>query len=290
LEKLDEKKLSKKAFVFEDIDGKQKEIPSEKEKWYSIKAKALEKLERYKDCIDLCENSLTDIDGFHYSGDIWQKRRIALCKYKLGRKDEAAEGLELILQQRKEWFIQHELARIYYELGKNKKAIKVAIDSALNFGKDENKWELFLLLARLLVANNRLDEAKMHLLFAAELRKKNEWKIPENLAEEVNKLKLDINDPINIGQLRTKLKSFWENEKYSALPKMAGTVKTILKNGKAGFISGSDGKNYYFNISSFKGAKNKLARGLMVSFVIEDSYDKKKKMRSKAATHIYEIQ
>jgi len=290
LEKLDENGLSKEPFIIEDVDGKQKEIPSEKEKCYSINAKALEKLGRYKDCMDLCENALADIDGFHYSGDIWLKRRIALCKDKLGRKDEAAEGLELILQQRKEWFMQHELARIYYELGKNEKALTVAIDSALNFGKDENKWELFLLLARILIVDNMLDVARMHLLFAAKLRKKKEWSIPENLAGEINKLDLDINDPIDIRELRSKLKGFWENEKYSALPKMDGTVKTILKNGKAGFISGSDGKDYYFNISSFKGAINRLARGLKVSFVIEASYDKKKKIRSKAATHIREIQ
>ena len=110
------------------------------------------------------------------------------------------------------------------------------------------------------------------------------------MAEEINKLDLDINDPTDIRELRVKLKGFWENEKYSALPKMEGTVKAILKNGKAGFISGSDEKDYYFNISSFKGAINRLARGLRVSFVIEDSYDKKKQMRSKAATHVREIQ
>ena len=70
---------------------------------------------------------------------------------------------------------------------------------------------------------------------------------------------------------------------------MDGTLKTILKNGKAGFISGSDRKDYYFKLSSFKGPKNRLTEGLKVSFIIEDSYDKKKQMRSKAATHVREI-
>ncbi len=289
LEKLDENGLSKEPFVIEDIDGKQKGIASEKEKWFSIKAKALEKLGRYEECMDLCENALGDIDRFHYSGDIWLRRRIALCKGKLGRKDEAAEGLKLILQQRKEWFIQHELARIYYELGKNEEALTAAIDSALNFGKDENKWELFLLMARILREANRLDAARMHLLFAAKLRGEKEWSIPENLAEEINTLDLDIKDPIKIRDLRINLKEFRENEKYSALPEMDGTLKTILKNGKAGFISGSDRKDYYFKLSSFKGPKNRLTEGLKVSFIIEDSYDKKKQIRSKAATHVREI-
>ena len=175
-------------------------------------------------------------------------------------------------------------------MGKNDKALTVAIDSALNFGKDENKWELFLLLAQILIADSRLDAGRMHLLFAAKLRKEKGWKIPENLAGEINKLDLDINDPADIRGLRTKLKGYWENERYSALPKMYGTVKTILKNGNAGFISGSDGKDYYFKIRSFKGAIKKCTRGLKVSFVIEDSYDRRKKIRSKAATRIREIQ
>ena len=290
LEKLDENGISKEPFVVKDSDDKQKEIPSDKEKWYSIKAKALEKLGRYEDCVALCENALADVDRFHYSGDIWLKRRIALCKDKLGRKDEAAEGLEIILQQRKEWFMQNELARIYYELGKNEKALTVAIDSALNFGRDENKWGLFLLLARILSDDSKLDEAKMHLLFAAKLRKEKEWRIPDNLAEEIRKFGIDINDPIDMRKLRTKLKGFWENEKYSALPKMDGTIKTILRNGKAGFISGSDRKDYYFKLSSFKGPKKRLAEGLKVSFIIEDSYDKKKELRSKIATHVRESQ
>ena len=70
---------------------------------------------------------------------------------------------------------------------------------------------------------------------------------------------------------------------------MNGTIKNILKDGKAGFITGSDGQDYYFRVHSVKGPKNKIARGLKVSFLIEDSYDKKKNIKSKAATHIREI-
>ena len=68
LEKLDDEKLSKEAFIFKNVDGEQKETPSEKEKWYSIKAKAIEKLECYEDCIDLCEKALADIMGRLQSG------------------------------------------------------------------------------------------------------------------------------------------------------------------------------------------------------------------------------
>ncbi len=112
----------------------------------------------------------------------------------------------------------------------------------------------------------------MHLLFAAKLRKVKEWSIPDNLAEEIRKFGIDINDPIDMRKLRTKLKEFWENEKYSALPKMDGTIKTILRNGKAGFISGSDRKDYYFKLSSFKGPKKRSAEGITVPFSYRETF------------------
>ena len=70
---------------------------------------------------------------------------------------------------------------------------------------------------------------------------------------------------------------------------MDGTIKTIFTNRKAGFISGENGKDYYFKINSFKGDKKILKSGLKVSFILEDSYDKKKKIKTKAAANVREI-
>lgn len=289
LDRLDMKSLSDEVYQFIGGDGKQREVQSEREKWYAIKTKALEKLGRHKECIEICKEALETILKFHYHNDVWFKRRIALSKANLGDKQNAAEELEKILQRKKEWFIQHEIATIYYELGNNKKALNYAIDAALNFGKNENKWELFFLMAQILIAQGRIDDAKEHFIFAAKVRVEQEWKIPEKLEKMLTEYKIDISTSKKRSELLKKLRLLWEAEKYSSLPSMDGTVKTILKNGKAGFISGENGKDYYFKTNSFRGNKKRLERGLKVSFIIEDSFDKKKKIKTKAATHIKEI-
>jgi len=288
LDKLDQNNLSDEPYRFIGADGKHREVQSEKEKWFAIKTKSLEKLGRYEECTDICKEALEIISNFHYNNDVWFKRRIALSKAYLGDKQKAAEELETILQRKKEWFIEHEIANIYFDLGDNKKALDYAIDAALNFGKNENKWELFLLMAQILTAQGRVDDAKEHLLFAAKLRVDQEWKIPEKLQKMLTEYKIDISISKKRSELLKKLRVLWEAEKYSSLPSMVGTVKTILKNGKAGFISSENGKDYYFKTNSFKGNKNRLERGLKVSFFIEDSFDKKKKINTKAATHVKE--
>lgn len=289
VDKLDPNSLSKEPFSFIGKDQKHREFQSDQEKWYAIKTKALEKNGAYEQCIDLCEKALYNIPKFHYNNDIWFKRRIALSKAHLGDKRNAAEELEVLLQNKKEWFIQHELARIYYDLGEIEKALAFAIEAALNFGKDENKWELFVLMAQILRRQGKIDNARNHLAFAVKLREEQGWNIPESLSNMTTEFNINSHDTTDKKELFKKLKTFWEAEKYSSLPCMNGFVKTILRNGKAGFISGEDKKDYFFKISGFKGDRRKLLKGLKVKYNLEDSFDRKKNIRTKAATNIREI-
>lgn len=287
LDKLDPKSLSKEPFPFIDKDKKHREIQSDQEKWFATKTKALEKNEAYEECIDLCKEALLNISKFHYSNDIWFKRRIALSKAHLGDKRKAADELEVLLQNKKEWFIQHELARIHYDLGNIEKALKFAIEAALNFGKNEYKWELFVLMAQILNKQGQVDYAKKHLLFAAKLRMEHEWEITDSLSNMIHEFNVDLSESTDSRQeLLKDLKIFWETEKFSGLPSIQGFIKIVLSNGKAGFISGNDRKDYYFKINAFKGNRNIIREGLKVTFNIEDSFDKKKKVKTKAATNV----
>jgi len=288
IDKLAPNDLSSEAFSIDDSEGKHREIQSEKEKWFAVKTKALEKSEQYQECIELCEKALNNLSKFHHSNDIWFKRRKALSKAGIGYKDQAIIELEDILQNRKEWFIQYEIAQLYFDMREIEKALKFSIDAALNFGKDENKWELFSLMAKILNNIGRIEDAKKHLLYSIKLRIDREWNIPESLNKMLLEFNINISEQINIKELNKDLKALWNKEKNSCSPPIQGTVKTMLQNGKAGFISGADGKDYYFKISSFKGDNNKLFRGLKVTFLTEESFDKKKNIKTKAAVHIQE--
>jgi cold shock CspA family protein len=67
---------------------------------------------------------------------------------------------------------------------------------------------------------------------------------------------------------------------------LTGTIKTILPNGKAGFISSTDGKDYYFRLMNYNGDKKNLKVGIKVKFNIQDSFDKVKKKQSKEAANV----
>ena len=287
--RLDAQSLSQEPFPYKDREQKNREIPSDNEKYYAIKTKALYKDCAYQECINLCNTGLSEIKKFHYSNDIWLKRRIALSKSKLGDKENALSELENILKSRKEWFIQYELAKISYEIGEKDKALSYCVDAALNFGKDEHKWELFLFMAQILKDMGEIDTAKKHLSFAVKIREENDWKISETLNKMIADYKIEDLGHLKRKELFKQLKSFWESKKYSSLPFMNGTVKTILSNGKAGFITGDDQNDYYFEVRGFKGNIRTLNIGLKVKYNITDSFDMKKNRETKKAVNIRKV-
>lgn len=286
LNKLNTDELSIEPFSFNDESGKRRELQSDKEKFYALKTKALLKAEKYQDCISLCEKALSDISKFHFNNDIWLKRRIALSKGHLGEKEQAVNGLKVLLNLKNEWFIQYEIAQLCYDLEDFDAALNHAIDSALNFGKDEFKWELFQLMAKILIAKNDIEYAKKHLILAAKLRKEREWKITDQLTDMLTEMKINLAESVSAKEMFKELSGFWKDKKYSALPKCSGKVKTILKNGKAGFITANEGKDYYFKIKSFNNTKSLLKKGLEVTFYVEKSFDPKKNIMSDAAVNI----
>ncbi|NLD35867.1 MAG: cold shock domain-containing protein [Desulfatiglans sp.] len=287
--RLDPKSLSHVPFSFKDKEQKEREILSDHEKYYTVKTKALYIYGVYQECIDLCNAALKEINKFHYNNDIWLKRRVALAKSKLGDKESALTELECILIAKKEWFIQYELAQICYEMGDREKALKYCVEAALNYGKDENKWELFLFMAQILKDMGEPDIAKQHLAFAVIIREEKGWKIPETLNRMISECDIQDIGSLKRKELYSQLKSFWDLKKYSDLPLMNGTVKTILPNGKAGFITGDDKNDYYFEVSEFKGNIRALNTGLKVKYSIANSFDKKKNIKTKKAILIKEI-
>ncbi|MGN6212514.1 tetratricopeptide repeat protein [Parafilimonas sp.] len=125
------------------------ELASDKENWLSTYANALFRTNDYETCLVISQTALETLEKFHYNNDIWFARRIALCKIKIGDKTEAIQELEKIVIKKKEWFIEKELAELYFDDGKIDLANKYALEAALNFGDKEKKDGLYLLLGKI---------------------------------------------------------------------------------------------------------------------------------------------
>jgi hypothetical protein len=274
---------------FQDNDGKTREIASKKEKYYSNRSKAFFKLGQFENCIIICEEGLNALTKFHYSNDIWFKRLIALSNGQLGNNDLAVAQLIEILKRKKEWFIQKEIAEIYLKDNNLKDAEKYAVDSALNYGDNDKKINLYLLLNDILQKQGKNDAARNHILFIATIRIDLKQKIDTDLKQKIDFYSIDLNDLPSFSTIRRDLIKIWEDTKYGS-KECRGIIKKMLPNNKSGFIELENSRlSYYFDIRDFKGQKNLIKEETKVQFYLEDSFNKKRNEKSKKAVMIKPI-
>lgn len=285
-EKLNFEILDDKPFSFIDNEGKTKELASKKEQYFMWRTKALLEKGLFNDCIELSQKALDTFENFHYSNDIWFARRISLSYKGLGQPETALEQLKSLLKRKNEWFIHKEIAEIYFEQGNNEQALKFAIDSALGFGDADKKLNVYRLLSEVLIINSQNEEAKKHIEFMYQIRKANEWKIDNDLQNLINKFQIDTTKTVNLRDFERTLKQLWEKLKFSNQTQLKGVIKSILPNGKAGFVETENKKSYYFQLRSFK-AKPELAKvGQKVTFFLEEGFDTKKNQKTENAVNV----
>lgn len=288
-EKLNPDFLETTPFKFTDNEGKERELASKKEDWYFLRSKALYENRDFADCISLSEMALQSFTKFHYDNDIWLRRNIALSKAQLGDIDTAKEELKSLLKRKNEWFIQKEIAELYKKQNKIDDAIKYAVDAALNFGDPDKKMNLHKLLAELLKEQNKIQEAKPHIELVYKIRFSNQWKIDSELLDLVSFYNIDTNNIPDEKELLRKLKKIWENLKFGSQEVLKGIIKTIISEGRAGFVETENKKSYFFNTKDFKGKRDLIQQGQKVSFFLEDSFDKKKNQPTKNAVNVKPI-
>jgi tetratricopeptide (TPR) repeat protein len=269
-EKLDANSLSLETSSGKNKKGKIIEYPSDRERWYAWLCKALYESGRFEECIALSDEAFQVIPHFHFDHDIWIRWRRALAKGQIGHQDEAIAELKSILQVKHDWFFQRDVARYLYEVGRLDEALEYAASAALDRAGLEFKWELFLLMAQILEAQSELEKARKHVLLAAALRQENDWKASEELDAMLDKLDVDAQDASS-RKLSRQLKSFWRSLKFRQMAEMTGRISNLLPHGKAGFISGDDGNDYYFKTRSFQGPRHRIQRGTHVQFRVKEN-------------------
>lgn len=262
---------------------KDMELASDKENWFAYKTKALLKLGEWQECFDTSKNALEVLENFHYSNDIWFARRIALAKKNLGNIKDAISELEHILRKKKEWFIQKELADLYFEEDDLESAFKYATQAIINFGPLEFKIDLLFLLGKILNKKNEKDVAFKHFSLSKLIRQSEEWKVPQKLFDELRNFENTEIYTSDIGKLKAELKKYWNNfapEKKKSFSKgsQKGEIVKIMNDnerGKDGFLK-SDSKDFYFSLSSNFHLTSKIEIGTKVEFKILPSRDGKK--------------
>lgn len=267
---------------------KEMELASDFENWYAYKTKALMKLGEWQECFDTSKEALEKIKSFHYSNDVWFSRRIALSKKNLGNTEDTIKELETILKKKREWFIQKELAELYFEKNDLESAFKMAISAINNFGLLEFKVDLLFLLGKILKEQGILDLAFKHFSLSKLIRQEQEWKISQKIFEELTQFS-DVEIPLSkIAELKNELKKYWNGFNSNQVVKSkspksnernsVGEVVRILhdnERGKVGFIKSNENE-HYFAVSSNFHLTPKIIVGSKIIFQILPAVEGKK--------------
>lgn len=271
--------LSKETSIIQ-IKDTDKEIASDFEAWHQNKSKALFELGDFKECYEISKQGLESINNFHYNNDLWFSRRIALSKKEFGNISEAIEDLEIIFKKKKEWFIQKELADLYFEDNNIDKSFKYSIEAICTngFGKLEFKIGLVFLLGKILKEKKKNDLAHKHFMAIKIIREQHEWKIPEDLKKEIDSIesKNTSDNPIK------ELIKYWKSQnEIKDEHTLAGTIKKILhdnEKGKNGFLTSND-IDYYFTLPAHLNFTKNVKLGSKVIFISTEQESGKKKAR-----------
>ena len=265
-------------------NGKNITIPSNREKFFLKITKAYEKLEKWSDCL---EKSCEALD--HFPDEIWFQRRKAISEGHIGNIEQAIEDLTKISLVKSDWFIFRDIAVFYAKNGNIDKALDFIIEGCIASAKQPDpgyRWELYYNAASFLQKSGDTQMAKKHLLLSYSLRNNEGWKTKEVISTLASEMDLVLEGLMDTNNYLQELKQFWEKYKFANLPKHTGQIKTMLPNGKAGFITSNDGKDYYFKVFSFNGSKKKIKSGFEVDFFVQESFDKSKNKKSFQAVNI----
>lgn len=265
-----------------NVQGKDREIESDREKWYSLKSSTLIQKKDYKSCISICNEALNSIVKLHHDNDVWFRYRIATSEFKLGNDERAAEQFNRILTTKEHWIIYSGLFDIYRKQGKSESALKMACKAMLAPGEYKSKVNLLENISEFLLQVSGMNEvAYWHILLAKSLRVENNWKVTPELNKKVASFQFKT---IDTRKMIDNLLIFWKKNRNKGEILYEGSIENLLPNKKDGFIKCSDGNSYYFRGNTVN-YKNYVC-GQRVTFYLRDGFDKKKQRTAKQAYDI----
>ncbi|GFZ87329.1 hypothetical protein GCM10008018_36960 [Paenibacillus marchantiophytorum] len=287
--KLEAEKLSDKPGINSNPNVKLTEYASEKETYLRYKIEALYEEGHYENCLALAEYFFNQIHKYHYNNDFHVKRDVAQCHIAMGNVQLGINQLKELLLKKREYYLQTDIAKIYYNMGDLEEVVKFTLDAALNFGDHDKKVNLYLLMAKSFLELNKMDESKIHTEFVYQIRMNEGWNIDNELLSLLSLHNIDRSKKGDLKQIERNIKQLWEKLKASSQVVLTGTITKILPEGNKGFIKADNGKSYFFYKKDFKAKHLVLEVNIRVSFWLQESFDQKKNQSSEIAINIKAI-
>ena len=285
LQKLDAENLSRTCGRFTNSEGQERELASDWEKYHSLYVKALVMTKQYQAAIAACDQALTVITSFHNDNDIWFKWYMAKSYEALGDDQQALAILRDILRRRKEWFFYDALSKVYYSQNSYREAMLCAVKAALG-AQQMLSTALLGRLAELFAREGQQEWAARQIELACALQLRKTTVLDNRLTDLAWSYQLDISNLQDANTLLRSLQQKWEQTINEMRILQCGEITKLILEGKAGFITGTDGNSYYFKSKNFSAKQGILSVGSKVQFYGEESFDRKKNQVSFEAVGI----
>jgi hypothetical protein len=285
LEKLDPTRLPLTPGKGRDDQGRDREIASPREQYFSIRTHALERLGRWQECLDACVRASSECGQLHHDNEIWFARRMALAKQALGQPQEALSDLRQLATKKQRGFMQTDIARAAWLAGDVDSTFKHALQALIAPDEIGFKLEAALLIAQVLWKRGDLDLARMHLSLCLAVRESKGWKVDQDLITLASSW--DVNGPRrDLKVILSELQQVWRGWSEELTPTLCGIVVKLLPHGRSGFIRSNAGDQFYFEIREWRQHGSRPAEGLPVKFRTRPGFDPKRNRPTTIACEI----
>ncbi len=283
-DKLKPEELSNEPFAFEG-----KRVMSKREAWYVGKSRALLELERYDEAREQAQAGLDE-----FPDDVFLKRTAALALARLGKEEEAAQELRVLLMHpRADWYVKADLAEVEHALGRKEEAFRLLCEAVSNPQANKYKWEYFMTLAKIALALGKLNVAAEHVALAKAVRAAEGWSPPAALVQVEQDTHKALRDqgqswpqlPESSDELTQICRGRWLEGAMAGLELTRGTLGVINSNRPFAFIKRDDGGENVFVL--IRDIPKKCAHeGARLEFTLKNSFDRKKNRESVQAANI----
>ena len=282
LGKLDESKLSANTYAFINDNGRQVEVQSPIEEYYSNKTKALYNLKKYDECVSCCNKAMKAIDKFHYDNDIWIEARKIHSMGMLSDSRSVIPEMEKLIRRRPHSSLYNKIAQIYWKLDDKKSALVNMYKAMLTPEEEKMKINIIYRLAEMLEEIGDASNAAIHYKYYGKIKELNGWHTSNLVNLNIEKYSDNKIDETQLEKRSMKL--LWLSEVKKNLTQYSGKVMKILPSNKAGFIQYGD-KTIYFRANSIL-FNRRVKEKDMVTFCIAPSYNKVKDEETLEAIYI----
>ena len=263
---------------------------SKQAQWYNYRINSLIETGKNDEAIEIVEDALTK---FPKEKKFFIRLKAVAC-HKVGRIEDARKIYEeLCRNPHADWWILHDYARLLKDANEPEHALQVMYKAAVSNSKLEAMVNLFQDIGTLAQDLTRPTESIPHLYLAKFVRERNDWKLPQNLSDQLQKAtasSLDAAPPADLKEALAQCRNIW-NQHAS---KKADT-RTVAKTNLQGRVNlGNpdrpfcfirvDGSEDYFCFKSDLPQGTKEGDGVIFDLI--PSYDKKKQKDSWRAVNL----